>query len=249
MKMRTALDMSSKSRPPRRIGGDARSTTVSCSVLTRTPLRLCIGGGATDIRPYYSKHEGFALSGTINHFIEVSIKRRTDHGIRIRCLGDDQACDKLGDVRNPIVRRALQFLGIRGGIEIASRAGIAPGCGPGSSGCFGVGLLHALHGFLGESVTAEQLASEACYVEMDLLKWPSGKQDQYTAAFGGLVGMNIDRGGDVQVQRLRITGKALQRFGIQPSSLRYSVEKRSSNYSSWASRRRAAKQGCGCEAP
>jgi len=181
-------------------------------VVSRTPVRFCIGGGATDIRPYYSRHGGFALSGAVDRFVEVVVKPRLDDKIGVSYLDKALTVDGPKDIPNPIIREALQLLGINGGIEILSLADIPPRSGLGSSGSFGVGLLNALHRFLGEQVTPEQLAREACHIEIDRLKWPSGKQDQYTAAFGGLVAVNIDRQGDVEAEPLRISERGLRKL-------------------------------------
>lgn len=163
-------------------------------IISKTPLRMSFVGGGSDLPAFYRKYGGAVVSTAINKFVYVTVNEKFDDRIRLSYskTEDAKSADK---VKHPLVREAMQMLGIRGGIEITSIADIpAKGTGLGSSSSFTVGLLNALHAFADRFVSAEKLAEESCTIEIERCGEPIGKQDQYAAAFGGfnLIQFNSD---------------------------------------------------------
>src|SRR5438132_6114020 len=154
-------------------------------IITRTPFRISFSGGGTDLRAFYAETPGLVLASTIDKYMYITVNRRFDRTIRVS-YSRTEIVDRAGAVEHPIVREALALVGIEHGLEIISMADVPAQTGLGSSGSFTVGLLHALHAFRGEHPCAEQLAAEACEIEIERLREPIGKQDQYIAAYGGL---------------------------------------------------------------
>ncbi|MBI5396764.1 MAG: GHMP kinase [Verrucomicrobia bacterium] len=154
-------------------------------IISRTPFRVSFAGGGTDIPVFYRQKPGAVLSTAINKYMFISVHQPFDQRIRLKYSKTEEV-DSVDAVEHPIIREALRLVGIEGGIEIASIADIPAQAGLGSSSSFAVALLHALHAFKGGHVSAEQLAREACEIEMTRLREPIGKQDQYIAAYGGL---------------------------------------------------------------
>ena len=157
-------------------------------IITRTPFRISFSGGGTDLKEFYSKEPGAVLSSTIDKYVYVIVSKRNKmHESRIRVnYSVTENVEKVGQIQHPIVREALKLLGIDEPIEVAIQADIPAKTGLGSSSSFGVGLLHALHTFKGEFAGPEQLAREACHIEIEMLGRPIGKQDHYAAAYGGI---------------------------------------------------------------
>ncbi len=155
-------------------------------IITQTPLRVSFAGGGTDFADFYREHGGAVLSSSVDKFIYVIIKARFDRKIRVGYTRTEMV-DNIEDIEHELVRECLRMTGITQGVEIATMADIpSEGSGLGSSSTVTVGLLHAMHVYQGELVTAEQLAREACKIEIEVLGKPIGKQDQYIAAYGGL---------------------------------------------------------------
>jgi len=154
-------------------------------IISRTPFRISFVGGGTDLRDFYSIKPGVVISACIDKYMYLCVNKRFDHTIRLS-YSKTEIVDSVDKIQHPIVREVLKLTGIKEGIEISSIADIPAGTGLGSSGSFTVGLLHALYAYKGIYVTAERLANEASYIEIDVLKEPIGKQDQYITAFGGL---------------------------------------------------------------
>jgi len=181
-------------------------------ILCRAPLRIPIGGGGTDISSYYSKYGGFLISAAINKYIYVTINRRyLDNKIRV-AYSKIEFLDDVERIEHNIVREALKLLDIKKAIEITSIADALAGCGLGTSSSFTVALLKAIHTLKKESVSTRELAEEACKLEIDILKEPIGKQDQYIAAFGGITIMDIDKNGDVSTSPLKMPESAVDDF-------------------------------------
>ena len=172
-------------------------------IITRTPLRIPIGGGGTDLPTYYSRYGGFFISAAMNKYVYIVVNSRFEPDIRVS-YSKTEIVRTPEEVQHPIVREALKMLDIRGGIEIVSIADLPANTGLGSSGAFTVGLLLALHTFKRERVTPQDLAEEAFKIEVEILKEPIGKQDQYIAAFGGITCFEVDKDGRVEVTPLRI---------------------------------------------
>jgi D-glycero-alpha-D-manno-heptose-7-phosphate kinase len=171
-------------------------------IIARTPLRISIGGGGSDLPSYYERYGSFFISAAINKYVYIGINKTFTNEYNIRYSSQERVTDP-GQIQHPIVREAIKLHGLDP-IELVSLADIPAGTGLGSSGSFTVGLLRAIYAHKRELVTASSLAEEACHIEMNLLKEPVGKQDQYIAAFGGVTCFEIDKSGQVQVSPLAI---------------------------------------------
>jgi D-glycero-alpha-D-manno-heptose-7-phosphate kinase len=175
-------------------------------VMTRTPLRISFAGGGTDLPDFYEQTNGAVFSTTINQYIYVTLKRHGDlFGEQYRLnYSDTEHAHGLDDIKNAIARECLRLVPADPPLYI-STVGDIPACsGLGSSSSFAVGLLNALHTFRGERVSSAQLAEEACHVEIDVLRRPIGKQDQYAAAFGGCNYFGFLRNGNVSLEPVRL---------------------------------------------
>ena len=173
-------------------------------IITRTPLRITLGGGGTDLPSYYEEFGGFLLSAAISKYIFIAINRTftPDYFLKYSAL---ERVDRPEQVEHPIVREVLLAHNVGPSVEIVSMADIPSGTGLGSSGAFTVGLLHAVNAFHRDHVTAAGLAEEACAIEIDRLGRPVGKQDQYVAAFGGLKCFDFRPDGHVKVSPLAVS--------------------------------------------
>ncbi len=154
-------------------------------IISRTPLRISFAGGGTDLRPFYEIAPGAIIGTTINKYIYVAVNHPLDETIRVSYWKTEMV-NSVGEIEHAIVRTALQTMGLTNSIDIVSIADIPAGTGLGSSGSFTVGLLNALHAYKSVFAPKETLAKGACHIEIDLLKAPIGKQDQYLSAYGGL---------------------------------------------------------------
>jgi D-glycero-alpha-D-manno-heptose-7-phosphate kinase len=171
-------------------------------VVTRTPLRVSFAGGGTDLPEFYDVEEGAVLSAAVDKYVYVTVKRHSElfnEPIRLNYSRTEQV-NTIGEIENNIARECLNYLNIQPPIFISTVADMPASTGMGGSSSFAVGLLNALHAYRGERVTAGQLAEEACHIEMEVLREPIGKQDQYAAAFGGLNLLRFGRGGRVMVE-------------------------------------------------
>jgi D-glycero-alpha-D-manno-heptose-7-phosphate kinase len=177
-------------------------------IKTRTPLRITLGGGGTDLPSYYRRRGGFVISVAIDKYVYIGVNRTftDDYFIKYSALERVRSVD---DIAHPIIREALRLHPIGPALEIVSLADIPAGTGLGSSGTFTVGLLRALYAFKREHVTAGALAEEACRLEIDLLGQPSGKQDQYIAAFGGFTCFEFASDDKVRATPLTIDNRTL----------------------------------------
>ncbi|MDG6982747.1 MAG: galactokinase [Nitrososphaerota archaeon] len=178
-------------------------------IITRTPFRMSLGGGGTDLPSYYSKRGGFFVSGAVDKYVHIAVNPRFEEdSIRVS-YSITEIVDDASKLKHPLVREGLDAVGIKKGIEIVSVADAPAATGLGSSGSFCVGLLRALHAFLQEEITSQFVAEEACNIAMNRLKEPSGKQDEYVAAFGGIRSYEIDVDGEVKVSVLKLTTNSL----------------------------------------
>ena len=170
-------------------------------IITRTPFRITLGGGGTDLPSYYSEYGGFVFSVTIDKYMYINLNTPiVDDLIRIKYSKYEEVKDA-DEVQHDLAREALKLIGIKDSVEIQSMADIPAGTGLGSSGCYLVGLLNALHCYKNVPVVQQSLAEEACFIEINILNHPVGKQDQYTAAFGGFTVLNIQKNGMVMLER------------------------------------------------
>jgi len=155
-------------------------------IIVRSPLRITLGGGGTDLPSYYRKHEGFLVSAAIDKYVYVTVMRPFTEGIYLK-YSQLEHVEKIADVKHPIIREALQMLGFKTPqVEITTLADIPAGTGLGSSGSFTTALLKALYTHRKRHLHQEELAELACHIEIDRLGEPIGKQDQYIAAVGGV---------------------------------------------------------------
>jgi D-glycero-alpha-D-manno-heptose-7-phosphate kinase len=177
-------------------------------IITRTPLRISIGGGGTDLPSYYQNHGGFVISAAINKYVYISINQTFFPGFFLKYTEMEHA-EAYDSIRHPLIREALRLHEMPNKLEIVSIADVPAGTGLGSSGTFLVGLMHALHAFKRQPVIAETLAREAADVEMNRLGEPVGLQDHYIAAFGGLLCQEYRPDGTVVVRPLRVEQSAL----------------------------------------
>lgn len=177
-------------------------------LITRTPLRISLGGGGTDLPSYYRRHGGLVLAAAITKYVYIGINRTftDDYFLKYSAL---ERVNRPEEIRHPIIRSALSLHPVGPSLEIVSLADIPAGTGLGSSGTFTVGLLRALHAFKREHITPGDLAEEAAHVEIDLLGEPAGKQDQYIAAFGGITSFEFAPDGDVHVAPLSLSTATL----------------------------------------
>ena len=171
-------------------------------IITRTPFRVTLGGGGTDLPSFYRDHGGFILAAAIDKYMFLNVNTPiVDDKIRVR-YSISEAVGHVDEVQHTLAREALRHFGVTNGVEIVSIADIPAGTGLGSSSSYLVGLLNALHALLQDQATPQKLAEEACHIELEVLKKPIGKQDQYMAAFGGLTALDITPDGRVCVTRL-----------------------------------------------
>ncbi len=171
-------------------------------IVSRTPLRISFAGGGTDLREFYSKEYGCVLSTSINKFVYVALNKKFDGRIQLNWSKIEHV-DSVDEIQHPIFREAMRLTGVDSGIELTCMADVpSSGSGLGSSSSFTVGVLNALHAFKGERAGAEQLAREACEIEIARLGEPIGKQDQYIAAYGGVCFFKFNPDESVEVKRL-----------------------------------------------
>ena len=177
-------------------------------IISRTPLRISIGGGGTDLASYYEREGGFVISAAITKYVYLGINPTFTRDYFLK-YSELERVDSIDEIRHPLIREALRLHELEPGIEIVSLADIPSGTGLGSSASFTVGLLRALYAHRREHVTQWALAEEACKIEIDLLGQPVGKQDQYIASFGGLSCFEFAPDGSVEVTPLRISTETL----------------------------------------
>lgn len=173
-------------------------------IFTRTPFRIPLGGGGTDLPAFYQQHGGFLFSVAIDKYMYIAINRPIiDSLVRIK-YSRTEIVENVSQIQHQLARAALEYYGIKDSIEITSMADINEGTGMGSSGSYLVGLLKGLQTLTRKGCGIQELAEEACHIEIDLLHKPVGKQDQYLAAYGGFTAMDIDRDGTVKVSNINI---------------------------------------------
>ena len=173
--------------------------------MTRTPLRVSFAGGGTDLADFYERDFGAVFSAAIDKYLYVTVKRHSElfnEPIRINYSATEQV-ESIDAIQNNIARESLRLLKIDPPIYISTVGDLPASTGLAGSSSFAVGLLHALHAYRGERVSPGQLAEEATHIEIDVLKEPIGKQDQYAAAFGGLNFFRFNPGGAVTIEPVR----------------------------------------------
>lgn len=180
-------------------------------IITKTPLRISFAGGGTDLKSYYENGYGAVLSATINKYVYITVNKRFDDTIRLS-YSKTEIVENVEDIQHDIAKACMKMTGVDRGVEITSIADIPAGTGLGSSGSFTVGLLNALYTYKGESLSAHQLADRACKIEIDILKHPIGKQDQFAAAYGGINYIRFHADDLVEREKIILTELELKNF-------------------------------------
>ncbi len=179
-------------------------------IVTRTPFRITLGGGGTDLPAYYRQRGGFVFAAAINKYMVINLNRPVvDDLVRVKYTRTEIVPHR-DQLEHDIAREALRMVGIERGVEIVSMADVPAGTGLGSSSCYAVGLLNALHTLQRRPLGPADLAEEACHLEIEILGKPIGKQDQYMAAFGGLTVLEIAPDGCVAVRPARVSEETLE---------------------------------------
>ena len=155
-------------------------------IIAKTPLRLSFVGGGSDLASFYQSTPGQVICTTIDKYVYAIVKERFDDKIYLN-YSKKESVDHVEEIQHDLIREALKMTGVNHGVEITTLADIpSSGSGLGSSSAITVALLHSLHTYQNNLVTAEQLAKEACQIEIDILQKPIGQQDQYAVAYGGI---------------------------------------------------------------
>jgi D-glycero-alpha-D-manno-heptose-7-phosphate kinase len=186
-------------------------------IITRSPLRITLGGGGTDLPSYYREHGGFLIAAAIDKYVYVTVMRPFTPGIYLK-YSKLEHVDDVNDVQHPIIREAIKLLEFRTPqVEITTLADIPAGTGLGSSGSFTTALLKALYAHRRRLLHPSELAELACEIEIERLKEPIGKQDQYIAAYGGLTCFTFHPDGSVDAEPLKLPIDAI--FNLEDNLL------------------------------
>jgi D-glycero-alpha-D-manno-heptose-7-phosphate kinase len=178
-------------------------------IIGRSPLRISLGGGGTDLPSYYREHEGFLIAAAITQYVHVTMHRTPLDEMILR-YSKIERVKTVDQIQHPIIREALRLTGIAGpNIEITSMADIPAGTGLGSSGSFGTCLLKVLHKFKRAFIHPRELAEMAAAIEIDILREPVGKQDQYIAAYGGVTAFHFRKDDTVDARPLAVSEETL----------------------------------------
>jgi D-glycero-alpha-D-manno-heptose-7-phosphate kinase len=177
-------------------------------IITRSPLRISLGGGGTDLPSYYRDHGGFLIAAAIDKYVYITLHDTFDDDLIIKYSRLERV-KEVKDIEHPLIREALKLSGIQTRLEVASMSDIPAGTGLGSSGSFTAALLHALHTMNRNIVPKHGLAEQACHIEIDRLGEPVGKQDQYIATFGGVTCFTFNEDDTVDVKPVQMNSEHL----------------------------------------
>ncbi|HUF52057.1 MAG TPA: hypothetical protein VMN60_14630 [Longimicrobiales bacterium] len=195
-------------------------------IVTRTPFRVTLGGGGTDLPSFYREHGGFVFAMAIDKYMYIMLNPPiVDDRIRLH-YSRSEVVGHVSELKHELAREALRLHGFEHKMEISSMADLPDGTGLGSSGSYLIGLLTALHHFRRDYVSLQQIAEEACHIELDILGKAVGKQDQYMAAFGGMTVLDIARDGSVAVRSVNVPSASLDAF-VASTQLYYTGHHRS----------------------
>src|SRR6516165_10074297 len=173
-------------------------------IIVRSPLRVTLGGGGTDLPSYYRDHGGFLVAAAIDRYVYITLHKTFQPGYIVE-YSELERVERANDIKHPIVRAAIELVGTDHRIEIASMADIPAGTGLGSSGSFTTALLRALHARQRNVISPHTIAEEACHIEIDVLREPVGKQDQFIAAYGGVTCFEFNKDDSVGVTAAAIS--------------------------------------------
>ena len=186
-------------------------------IITRSPLRISLGGGGTDLPSYYREHGGFLIAAAIDKYVYINVHPRFVGGFLLKYSHLEEAAT-VDEIKHPIIREALKLAGVQErNLEITSMADIPAGTGLGSSGSFTTALLKAFHALRKNLVHPAELAEQACQIELEKLGEPIGKQDQYIAAYGGITCFKFRPDGRVEAWPLKISEETL--FNLEDNLL------------------------------
>lgn len=178
-------------------------------IITRSPLRISLGGGGTDLPSYYREHEGFLIAAAIDKYVYITLHETFVDEMIIK-YSKMERVSSIDEIQHPIIREALRLVGIQNlNIELSSMADIPSGTGLGSSGSFTCALLKALQTYKKNLVHPNEIAEQACHIEIDLLKEPIGKQDQYISAYGGINSFEFCKNDTVKAKPLKLSDETL----------------------------------------
>ena len=180
-------------------------------IVSRTPLRISLGGGGTDLPFYCDKFGASLLTAAINKYIYITVSRRVEKTYKLN-YSKTEITESVEGIKHPLIRECLRHVGIKEPVEIHSTAEIPAGTGLGSSLSFAVGLLNALYYYKGEIVSKYKLAEDASHITMDVLKEPCGKQDQYASAFGNILHLKINQNGKVTVTPINLSHEDIKKL-------------------------------------
>lgn len=186
-------------------------------IITRSPLRITLGGGGTDLPSYYEEHGGFLIAAAIDKYVYLTLHETFVPEMIIK-YSKLERVTKIEEIEHPIIREALRVVGVDPAfLELTSMADIPSGTGLGSSGSFTTSLLKVLYAHQRNLIHPSELAEKACHIEIDRLGEPIGKQDQYIAAYGGITCFNFNKDGSVQAEPLRISEET--RYNLEDNLL------------------------------
>ena len=186
-------------------------------IITRSPLRISLGGGGTDLPSYYRQHSGFVISAAIDKYVYITVHRTFVDYLIIK-YSHMENVRSLDEIQHPLIRETLRLNGVDPAfLEIASMSDIPAGTGLSSSGSFTTALLHALHTLNQKVLTKQQLAECACHLEIDVLRESVGKQDQYIAAFGGITALSFHTDDSVEVRPVSLSAETM--FNLEDNLL------------------------------
>ena len=178
-------------------------------IIARSPLRITLGGGGTDLPSYYREHEGFLVAAAIDRYVYITLHTTFVDYLIVK-YSQLETVTSADEIRHPIIREALKMLDVScKRLEIASMADIHAGTGLGSSGSFTTALLRALHAYQKNIVSPQIIAEQACHIEIDRLCEPIGKQDQFIAAYGGVTCFRFNKNDSVDVQPAAVSAETL----------------------------------------
>ena len=197
-------------------------------IIAQTPLRVSLAGGGTDLQQFYDLEDGRTISLAIDKYVFVIVSERFDSKVYVN-YSKKEIVDHVDELQHELVREAMRMTDLSAGVEVTMLADIpSEGSGLGSSSSLTVGLLNAFHMYCGRQVTAEQLAREACQIEIDICGKPIGKQDQYIAAYGGVHEFQYRRDGTVEARRVKISSADVRRLGSELMLFYTDITRRSS---------------------
>jgi len=188
-------------------------------IITRSPLRISLGGGGTDLPSYYEQHGGFLIAAAIDKYVYITLHRTFVDELIVK-YSKLERVKTVDELEHPIIREAMKLIGVDAAyLEMTSMADIPAGTGLGSSGSFTTALLKALHVYKKNIVRPDEIAAQACQIEIEKLHEPIGKQDQYIAAVGGLTSFHFLPGGKVEILPLQIDEEIL--FNLEDNLLMF----------------------------